>query len=57
MSNMFRLPETDFVAAGVLTLFGLAVCAPFVAIVLCNRPHRERVLTIEDQYPDEHLGI
>jgi hypothetical protein len=57
MSNMFRLPEADFVAVGICTMLVFAVSLPLVAIVLSNRQPKERVLTIKDQYPDEHLGI
>jgi len=57
MSVTFRLPELDLVAIGILLLTGLAVSAPFVAIVLSNRQPKERVLTLEEQYPDDHLGI
>ena len=57
MGFTFRLPEGDLVFAGILVLTALAVSAPFVAIALCNTQPKERVLTLEERYPDEHLGI
>jgi hypothetical protein len=57
MSASFRLPELNLVVTGILALTVLAVSVPFVAIVLCNKQPKERVLTLREQYPDEHLGI
>lgn len=57
MSNMFRLPETDLVGVGILTMLGIALTLPFAAIVMSNRKPKEVPATLEEQYPDEHLGI
>lgn len=56
MNTLFKLPETDFCFAAVALLFGIAIAAPIIAIVL-SRPAKERTLTLQERYPDEHLGI
>jgi hypothetical protein len=57
MDSVFRLPETDLVSVGILTMLGIALTLPFATIVLANRKPKERPVTLEEQYPDEHLGI
>jgi hypothetical protein len=56
MNFLKSLDSADAAKVGLLAIFSLPVAFVYACYKM-NHPTADRPLTLEEQYPDEHLGI